>query len=390
MKRKFEDSFLKWFGSKEGVRYFFAPGRVNLMGDHIDYSGGYTLPCALTMGTYAAVRRNDLQKLRMYSFTYPEVGVLEGDLVPKEYDPGKAWANYPLAVVQTFAKAGYEIKEGLDIVFDGTLPESSGLSSSASIEVLMGYMLCALYGFKVSVTELAKLTQKAENEFIGVQCGILDQLSIAAGKKEGAIFLNTKTLTYEYAPIALGGNTLVIVNSNKKRALNESKYNERRQECEEALRRLQTVCAKEMLCDVTKEEFLAQKEVLQSEVLERRVRHAISENQRTIQAFEVLKKGDIEAFGKLMPESHRSLKEDYEVTGWELDLLVDAANHFPGVLGARMTGGGFGGCVIALVNTEKVSAFKETVGKDYLEKTGYAADFYEARIGGGPCELNWE
>lgn len=387
MKKKLEEEFFRLFGSREGVRYFFAPGRVNLMGDHIDYNGGYTLPCALTMGTYAAARKNGTKRMRLYSSDYPETGVIEAELAPLWFTPEREWANYPLGVIRTFQKEGYEIPEGLDIVYSGTLPSSSGLSSSASIEVLTAYLLCELFGFALSVTGLARLTQRAENEFVGVQCGILDQLSIAAGKKGHAIFLDTGTLTYEYAPLALGEDTLVIVNSNKIRALHESKYNERRQECEEALRRLQTVCDKKALCDFSAEEFEACKGVLQSEVLERRVRHAVHENLRTVRSFEALKQGDIVQFGALMPASHRSLKEDYEVTGKELDILAELSSRFPGVLGARMTGAGFGGCIVAVIEKDRVSAYKEKIGAEYLERTGYQADFYEAEAGGGPCEL---
>lgn len=387
MKKKLEKEFTGLFGSSEGVRFFFAPGRVNLMGEHIDYNGGYTLPCALTMGTYAAARRNGTKKLRLYSADYPEEGIIEAGLSPESYRPEWNWANYPLGVVRTLEQEGYRITEGVDIVYCGTLPASSGLSSSASIEVLTAYLLCVLFGFTLSVTGLAKLTQKAENEFVGVQCGILDQLSIAAGRKGCAIFMDTGALTYQYAPLELGENALLIVNSNKKRALNESKYNERRQECEEALKRLQTVCDKKALCDLSPEEFETYKAVLDREVLERRVRHAVYENARTIQSFEALKQGDIARFGALMPESHLSLKENYEVTGKELDLLAELSNQFPGVLGARMTGAGFGGCVVVLIKKDRISAYKEKVGTEYLEKSGYQADFYEAEAGGGPCEL---
>ncbi len=387
MKKRLEEEFSRLFGSSEGVRFFFAPGRVNLMGDHIDYSGGYTLPCALTMGTYAAARKNGTSKLRLYSADYPEEGMIEAELLPKCYRPEWNWANYPFGVVRTLEEEGYPVTEGVDIVYAGTLPASSGLSSSASIEVLTAYLLCELFGFKISVTGLAKLTQKAENEFVGVQCGILDQLSIAAGRKGCAIFMDTGALTYEYAPLELGENALLIVNSNKKRALNESKYNERRQECEEALKCLQTVCDKKALCDFSPEEFETYKEALDREVLKRRARHAVYENARTVQSFEALKQGDIVRFGALMPESHLSLKEDYEVTGKEPDLLAELSNQFPGVLGARMTGAGFGGCLVVLIKKDRVSAYKEKVGMEYLEKSGYQADFYEAEAGGGPCEL---
>lgn len=387
MKKRLEDEFLKLFGSVEGVRYFFAPGRVNLMGEHIDYNGGYTLPCALTIGTYAAVRKNGTKKLRLYSSNYPETGVIEAELSPIKFESERKWANYPLGVIRTFQEDGYVIPEGMDIVYNGTLPSSSGLSSSASIEVLTAYLLCGLFGFSLSAVELAKLTQRAENEFIGVQCGILDQLSIAAGRENCAIFLDTSALTYEYAPLDLGENTLLIVNSNKIRALNESKYNERRQECEEALRRLQTVCDKKALCHFSEEEFETYKGVLKSEVLERRARHAVYENLRTVRSFEALKQGDIVRFGALLPASHQSLKEDYEVTGKELDTLAELSNSFPGVLGARMTGAGFGGCMIAVIEKSRVSAYKEKIGAEYFERCGYRADFYEAEAGGGPCEI---
>lgn len=387
MKEKLEKIFLQKFGDADGVRYFFAPGRVNLMGEHVDYNGGMTLPCALTLGTYGAARKNGLQLIRLYSDSFPEAGTITTQLSSLENKKDQNWANYPIGVVKMFALAGYPMEEGFDLVVTGTLPPSSGLSSSASVEVLTAHILCSLYGFTLSVTELALLTKKAENEFIGVQCGILDQLSIAAGKAGQAIYMNTDTLAVSYAPFFLGDTTLLIVNSNKKRALNESKYNERRQECESALACLQRVCPKNALCDYTPEELERYKAEIPKEVWYRRARHAVTENLRTKEAFTALLGNDLAGFGKTFPASHKSLKEDYEVTGKELDFLADFANAYPGVLGARMTGAGFGGCVIVLIDKKCKEKFCRELGAAYTAATGLTADIYEAKAGQGPCEM---
>lgn len=387
MKQILAGIFAEHFGDTAGVRYFFAPGRVNLMGDHVDYNGGMTLPCALTLGTYAAVRKNGTKQIRLYSESFKEIGEITASLSDLSNKKEQDWANYPLGVVKTFELTGRAITEGFDIVIDGTLPPSSGLSSSASIEVLMGYILCTLYGFTMTPTELALLAQRAENEFIGVQCGILDQLSIAAGKKGHAIYMNTNTLEFDYAPLELGDSMLMIVNSNKKRALNESKYNERRGECEQALADLRKVCDIEALCELSPEAFERYASYISNPVCMRRARHAVYENLRTKVAFLALQKNQLTEFGATLPASHASLKEDYEVTGMHLDFIADFANRYPGVLGARMTGAGFGGCVVVLLAKSAAESFEKELDAAYREATGLTASFYVAEAGEGPCEL---
>ena len=387
MKQKMVEKFAKVFGDSEGVRVFFAPGRVNLIGEHTDYNGGHVFPCALTIGTYAAARKNGTDTFRVYSMNFEHLGIIEGDRNNLVYDKAKDWANYPFGTIYTFNAAGYEVTEGMDIVFFGNIPNSSGLSSSASIEVLTAFVVRELFGFSYDGVEIAKLTQKAENQFIGVNCGIMDQFAIAMGKKNHAIFLDTATLEYEYAPISLDGMKIVIACSNKKRGLGDSKYNERRSECEAALALLQTECKIASLGELTEEEFEAHKAVIADEVKTRRAKHAVYENQRTVKAVEALQKGDIAEFGQLMNASHVSLRDDYEVTGKELDTLVETSWEAEGVVGARMTGAGFGGCTVSIVKEESVEKFIETVGAKYLEVIGYAADFYVVEIGDGPTEL---
>ncbi len=390
----------KLFGKREN-RVYFAPGRVNLIGEHTDYNGGHVFPCALTIGTYAVAGKNNDRKIRLYSVNFPKKGVVELPLGPMKKDPKDGWTNYVKAVIWAFSEEGFEMEQGLDIVIGGNIPASSGLSSSASLEVLTGTILLEEFGWKEKGApqgvQLALLTQKAENRFIGVNCGIMDQFAIAMGKKNQAVFLNTATLEYQYLPLQLDGLQLIIACSNKKRGLADSKYNERRAECEQALEELKIYAQKHpelrssqpfsSLGDLTEDEFERLKEGIASPVCRRRARHAVTENQRTLKAVEALKQGDMAAFGILMNASHRSLKEDYEVTGRELDTLVETAWTIPGVLGSRMTGAGFGGCTVSLVEKSAVDAFIEKVGKVYQETIGYAADFYVVSAGDGPCRL---
>ena len=387
MKQKMVESFAKVFGDSTGVRVFFAPGRVNLIGEHTDYNGGHVFPCALTIGTYAAAKKNGTDKFRVYSLNFEHLGIIESDINALVYDKAKDWANYPFGTICTLNEAGYPATEGMDIVYFGNIPNSSGLSSSASIEVLTAYVVRELFGFSYDGVEIAKLTQRAENKFIGVNCGIMDQFAIAMGKKNHAIFLDTATLEYEYAPISLDGMKIVIACSNKKRGLGDSKYNERRSECEAALALLQKECEIASLGDLTEEAFEAHKAVIADEVKTRRAKHAVYENQRTVKAVAALQKGDIAEFGQLMNASHVSLRDDYEVTGKELDTLVETSWEAPGVVGARMTGAGFGGCTVSIVKEESVEQFIEMVGAKYLDVIGYAADFYVVEIGDGPTEL---
>lgn len=387
MKETLQKEFEKIFGDKDGVSFFFAPGRVNLIGEHTDYNGGHVFPCALTIGTYAAVKARTDRKLRFYSMNFAGDGVYETSIDDCTPNPKAGWTNYPKGMIWAFKEKGMAIDHGFDIVVNGNIPNSSGLSSSASIEVLTGYILKKMYGFDVSNQEIALIGQFSENNFNGVNCGIMDQFAIAMGKEGQAIFLDTNTLKFEYSPVKLNGAKLVIACSNKKRGLGDSKYNERRAQCEEALRRLQTVTDKKTLGDFTESEFEAAKDVIKDEVLIKRARHAVYENQRTIKAVSALKANDIELFGKLMIDSDTSLREDYEVTGIELDTLVAEALKVDGVIGSRMTGAGFGGCTVSIVKDEAIDDFIAKVGTSYKEKIGYAADFYVVEVGDGPKEL---
>lgn len=379
--------FTAVFGPGGQVTSYFAPGRVNLIGEHTDYNGGHVFPCALTIGTYAIVRKNTNRNLRLYSVNFEELGVITVSLDDLSYAKEDDWANYPKGVVWAFAEKGMKIDAGLDILYFGNIPNSSGLSSSASIEVVTGYILSQTFGFNTSLVDISLISQFAENKFIGVNCGIMDQFAIAMGKKDHAIFLDTSNLEYEYAPIQLEGAKIVIACSNKKRGLGDSKYNERRTECETALEELKQVVAIQALGDLSEEQFEQYKDAIKDEVRRKRAKHAVYENQRTIRAVDALKANDIETFGKLMNDSHVSLRDDYEVTGIELDTLVEAAWRQEGVIGSRMTGAGFGGCTVSIVKEEAIDTFIQNVGDEYLEKIGYKADFYVVEIGNGPCIL---
>lgn len=375
------------YGSTEGAKAFFAPGRVNLIGEHTDYNGGHVFPCALTIGTYAVARKRDDRKLRFFSMNFEHLGIIESSIDDLVYKREVGWTNYPKGVMWAFGERGMKMDCGLDIMLNGNIPNGSGLSSSASVEVVTGYILKTLFGFEVSNQDLALIGQFSENNFNGVNCGIMDQFAIAMGKKDNAIYLDTADLSYEYAPIKLDGAKIVISCSNKKRGLGSSKYNERRSECETALSELQTGMGIKTLGDLNEEQFEAAKMSIKDEDRRKRAKHAVYENQRTMKAVAALKANDIELFGKLMNESHVSLRDDYEVTGEELDTLVEAAWKIDGVIGSRMTGAGFGGCTVSIVKDEAVDTFIEQVGKTYKEKIGYAADFYVVEIGSGPCEL---
>ena len=383
MKADLISLFEELYGADGDIRCYFAPGRVNLIGEHTDYNGGHVFPCALTIGTYGIARRREDTKLRMYSMNFEETGIIESSIDRLVYKEEDGWANYLKGVVWTFKEKQHAIPKGLDILLFGNLPNGSGLSSSASVEVLMGVILKDMFGCDVTAVDIALLGQYAENNFNHINCGIMDQFAIAMGKADHAIFLNTSNLNFQYAPIKLNDMKIVIVNTNKKRGLGESKYNERRSECEEALAELQTVLSINTLGELTDEVFEQAKEVIKDPVRVKRARHAVSENQRTLRAIEALKIGDIVSFGKLMNESHISLRDDYEVSGVELDTLVETAWEQEGVLGARMTGAGFGGCAVSIVKDEAVDDFVHNVGEIYKEKIGYDAEFYIVEIGDG-------
>lgn len=381
--KKFEEVF----GDTENTKVYFAPGRVNLIGEHTDYNGGHVFPCALTIGTYAVARKREDSKLRFYSMNFEQLGVIESETKNLKPEKEADWTNYPKGVMWAFGEKGYEIPCGMDLLLNGNIPNGSGLSSSASVEVLTGFILRDFFGFDVTNQDLALIGQYSENKFNGVNCGIMDQFAIAMGKKERAIFLDTADLTFEYAPVRLENAKIVIACSNKKRGLGDSKYNERREECETALAEIQTVIGINSLGDLTEEQFELYKSAIKDEVRVKRAKHAVYENQRTMKAVEALKNNDVALFGKLMNESHLSLQYDYEVTGIELDTLVEEAWKVDGVIGSRMTGAGFGGCTVSIVKTEGIDNFIEKVGAAYKEKIGYAADFYAVEIGDGPVIL---
>ncbi|MCI8769581.1 MAG: galactokinase [Lachnospiraceae bacterium] len=387
MKETLLNKFSEIFGGTEGAKVYFAPGRVNLIGEHTDYNGGHVFPCALTIGTFGVARKREDQVLRFYSMNFEELGVLESSVEGLKPEKEAEWTNYPKGVIWAFQEKGYSVGCGMDLLLFGNIPNGSGLSSSASVEVLTGHILRDFYGFDVSNQDLALIGQYSENKFNGVNCGIMDQFAIAMGKKDHAIFLDTADLSYEYAPLKLENAKIVIGCTNKKRGLGDSKYNERRSECEAALASLQKVVDIKSLGELTQEQFETYQSAISDEVKVRRAKHAVLENQRTIQAVDALNRNDIALFGKLMNDSHVSLSKDYEVTGIELDTMVESAWKQDGVIGSRMTGAGFGGCTVSIVEEDKVDRFMEEVGREYKEKIGYAASFYVVEVGDGPVIL---
>ena len=387
MKETVLKKFEEIFGDTKGVNVYFAPGRVNMIGEHTDYNGGHVFPCALTIGTYAAARKREDDKLRFYSMNFEKLGVIESTIVDLKPEKEADWTNYPKGVMWAFEKRGFKMPCGLDIVLNGNIPNGSGLSSSASLEVLTGFLLRDLFGFDVTNVDLALIGQYSENNFNGMNCGIMDQFASAMGKKDNAIFLDTADLSYEYAPLVLDGAKIIVTNSKVKHQLVDSEYNVRRSECEKALEELQTVIEINGLGDLSEEQFEQHKTAIKDEVRVRRAKHAVYENQRTIRAVEALKKNDIKLFGELMNASHVSLRDDYQVSCDEIDVLVEEAWKVPGVIGSRITGGGFGGCTVSIVKDEAVDDFKEKVGAAYRDRVGKEADFYVVEIGDGPSKL---
>ena len=379
--------FTEKFGDKE-TRAFFSPGRVNLIGEHTDYNGGHVFPCAISLGTYALVADRDDNKTRMFSMNLADKGVVEFDMSGLTYDKNKDWANYLMGVVRVFEDAGYKAKHGFDIVIDGTLPGGAGLSSSASIEVLMSVILNDAFNFGLDMVQMVKFSQKAENQFVGVNCGIMDQFAVGMGKKDCAILLDCNTLEYRYSKIALKDASIVITNTNKPHSLAGSAYNVRRSQCEYALN-----CLREVKPDLNALGELSNEEFEQiaahiPPLLERqRAHHAVFENNRTLEAVKALENDDVAKFGKLMNESHYSLRDDYDVTGVELDTLAELAWQQPGVIGSRMTGAGFGGSTVSLVKNDAIEAFKKNVGEAYTKKIGYAPSFYVANISDGTHKI---
>ena len=381
-----QDNFVNVFNIKD-QHLFFSPGRVNLIGEHTDYNGGHVFPCALSFGTYAIMAKRNDRKVRLYSMNFEDLGIIEFDLDNMVYDKAHDWANYPKGVIKTFENHGHKTEHGFDILFYGNIPNGAGLSSSASLEVLMAVIINDLNNFDLDMISMVKMCQEAENKFIGVNCGIMDQFSIGMGTEGCAILLDCNTLEYRYSKINMDGYKIVIGNTNKKRGLADSKYNERRSECESALAQIQTVKNINSLGELTEEEFEEVKNVITDPIVRKRAKHAVYENQRTLKAVKSLENNDLLLFGKLMSESHISLRDDYEVTGKELDTLVSLAWEMPGVIGARMTGAGFGGCTVSIVKEENVQYFIDTITEKYTEIIGYAPDFYVANISDGARKL---
>ena len=395
------NEFVDKFGEGGDIRGYFTPGRVNLIGEYTDFNGGYVFPCGLTMGTYMVARKRADRKLNMYSMNFEKKGVVQSSLDEFVNGLEKNWTMYPKGVMWAFEEKGYPLTCGYDFLVYGNIPNGSGLSSSASLEVLTGIMLKDMNGtngidnsdsndgiYGLSLQDIALIGQFAENKYVGVNCGIMDQFAVAMAKKDYAIFLDTNNLSYKYVPLKLGKYKIVIISSNKKRSLADSKYNERRSECEQALVLLQTRKKVSCLCDLTVADFNEIQDVIVDDILLARAKHVIYENERTKNAVTALENNDIAEFGKLMNESHRSLRDDFEVTGVELDLLVQEAQKCEGVVGSRMTGAGFGGCTVSIVRDDCIDAFIEQVGKTYEEKIGYSADFYVAGVGDGAHKID--
>lgn len=389
MKKELIEKFEELFGAGGEIRTYFAPGRVNLIGEHTDYNGGHVFPCALTIGTYGLARKRQDKKLRFYSVNFGEAGIIESSIENLKPVKKDGWTNYPKGVIWAFEKYGHEISSGVDFLVYGDIPNGSGLSSSASLEVLTGLMLKDIHSMdEVTKQDLAVMGQYSENHFNGMNCGIMDQFASAMGKKDSAIFLDTNTLKFEYAPVKMPDARIVIVNSKVKHSLVGSAYNDRRNESEAALKDLQEVVDIQTLGDLTEETFEKYKGAIKDPVCRKRAKHAVYENQRTIKAYNALKANALEDFGKYMNASHVSLRDDYEVSCEEIDFLVELAWKIPGVIGSRMTGGGFGGCTVSIVKKDTVDSFIDIVGKGYMEKTGLKADFYVVDIGEGAHRLS--
>jgi galactokinase len=387
MEQKVLEKFIELYGDGGEIRVYFAPGRVNLIGEHTDYNGGHVFPCALTIGTYMAVRKRADKKLRFYSVNFDRLGILTYDLDNLTPQENGEWTNYPKGVIWAFEGRGMKPDCGLDIAVSGNIPNGSGLSSSASLEVVTGYMLKDMFGFDVTNQDIALIGQYSENNFNGCNCGIMDQFASAMGKADNAIFLDTSDLSFEYAPIVLNGAKIVVTNSMVKHSLVTSAYNDRRNESAQALKDLQEVCGIKTLGDLTEEEFENYKSAIKDDINRARAKHAVYENQRTIKAVKALKDQDLETFGKLMNASHVSLRDDYETSCEEVDVLVEEAWKIPGVIGSRITGGGFGGCTVSIVKDEAIDTFKEKLTAAYQEKVGKTPEFYVVSVGDGPSRL---
>ncbi len=386
-KEELKGQFVAQFG-QEPQTFYFAPGRINLIGEHTDYNGGHVFPCAITLGTYGAVAKRSDDKICCYSMNRPEEKIICGRIGELKHAAENGWADYPFGVVSVLEKAGYHLPHGFNLAIWGDLPNGAGLSSSASLEVLTAFACRDIFNWDISLIEIAKLCQKAENEFVGMNCGIMDQFAVALGKKDQAMFLDCGNLQCRYLPIALKDCSIVIANTNCEHKLVGSEYNLRRAQCEQALADLKAAGVKiEALGDLSEEEFLAWQEAIKAPLCRQRAHHAVFENQRTIKAVTALERGDLEGFGALMRQSHESLRDDYEVTGKYLDALASLAWEQSGTIGSRMTGGGFGGCTVSIVKDEHLKDFQAAVGAGYKAMTGLEASFYVASVSEGVHKL---
>lgn len=389
MKDAVKAAFEKKYGNSLTAVCSFAPGRVNLIGEHTDYNGGHVFPCALTLGTYIVGRKRDDEKLRFCSLNHNSDEIVESELIDMHPLNDRSWTAYMKGVIWALAEQGMNLPCGFDVLVGGDIPAGAGLSSSASLEVATGNLLRELYGFDLDNKDLALIGKRAENDYVGMNCGIMDQFASAMGRKDHAIYLDTASLDYRYVPLDLKNKLIVITNTNKPHELASSAYNDRRRECGEALDILKKECGlkgktiKE-LGDLTAEEFDSVKSVLTDDVLLRRARHAVYENERTLKAVSALENNDIVTFGKLMNDSHASLRDDYEVSCRELDVLAETAQNIKGVYGSRMTGGGFGGCTVSIIEKESLDSFKRIVSEEYRKAIGYDCSFYTVIAGGGP------
>ncbi len=380
------DRFFELYGKTEEMpRYFFAPGRVNLIGEHTDYNGGFVLPCAIQYGTYLLIRSNNDLIVRLASTNMDfrtEIPLAE---LSKKVN--SQWVNYPLGIFDQFRQMNIPCT-GFDMLYSGDIPNGAGLSSSASIEMVTAFALSVLLNAThLDMLDLIKMSQRAENEFIGLNCGIMDMFAVGMGKRDNAIFLNCLTLEYKRVSLVLDGFRLIIANTHKQRGLADSKYNERVAECQLAVTYLSHEMSISKLGEISFMQFYKMQECIPDELVRRRARHVISENQRVLNAVSCLLKGDILQFGSLMNASHESLRENYEVTGIELDTMAGAAQKINGVVGSRMTGAGFGGCTVSLVREDTVEKFIDQVGKEYHAKTGLRADFYQTEVSDGVREI---
>jgi len=376
--------FIEKFGEGE-VSGYFSPGRVNLIGEHTDYNGGFVFPCALSFGIYCLIRKTDRKSVRFASLNMPFTAEVKVEDLNKAI--GKEWVNYPIGVFAQFMKKGLTFPQGADMLFYGDVPTGAGLSSSAALEVVTGVAINDMYDFGIDKIELAKMGQKAEHEYALVNCGIMDQFVSAMGKKDHAIFLNCDTLHYDLVPVKLEGVKIVISNTNSPHKLDSGKYNERVAECQAAVKAIQPFKHISALGEISWEDFLKVEDKIENPTVRRRARHVVSEIKRTEDAVKALRAGDLKSFGELMNGSHDSLRDDYEVTGFELDTMVEEGRKIKGVIGTRMTGGGFGGCTVSLVKDEAVDTFIAQVGKNYEQKTGLKPVFYVAEIGDGGKKL---